>query len=91
MINTQLLYKIWNPNLYQVENCIDFYAISFNNKLLDIYIYNDETFQQEHLFNLNIRKNCFIERTLYYNKIYIHENYIQFIIRQRLLNSLLND
>ena len=45
-------------------------------------------------FNCLKRKNCWVLKPNdLYNKIYIffHENYIQSIIRQKLLNTLLND
>jgi len=87
MIDIHSLYKIWNKNKYniiQFHNYIKIYNLS---SLKEVIIINDK-------INANFCKNCFIKTQDRHNStiwIYIHEDYIKYILRQRLLNSLLND
>jgi hypothetical protein len=94
MINTQQLQKIFNPLKYFITNEIEYYTQVHKNthKKLMIYIINDKNynFLINH-YNNCIRKNCLIIKRRFHNEIYIQEDYIKYILRQRLLNYLLND
>jgi hypothetical protein len=95
MININLLYTIWNKNKYdiiQFHNYIKIYNLS--NTLKEVIIINDISNNIIIKINANFYKNCFIKTQDRHNStiwIYIHEDYIKYILRQRLLNYLLND
>lgn len=95
MININLLYTIWDINKYniiQFHNYIKIYNLS--NKFKEVIIINDESLKHLYFNNANFYKNCFIKTQDRHNStiwIYIHEDYIKYIIRQRSLNYLLND
>ena len=89
MINEKILLKIWKNN-QSILYTNTYIEIELKNK--KIFIINDKDFQM--LLNAfgkeRVRKNCLVFRK-YYTQIYIHEDYIKSIIRQKLLNNLLND
>ena len=97
MINKQILSKIFKTNeIYytEYENNLVYTEIKNNNcviLILDSFNYEDQ------LENLNKyffkRKNCWIMRDTDLTKthIYFHEDFIKNIIRQKIINTLLND
>jgi len=94
MIDIHSLYTIWDINKYniiQFHNYIKIYNLS---SLKEVIIINDISNNLIYKNNANFYKNCFIKTQDRHNStiwIYIHEDYIKYILRQRLLNSLLND
>lgn len=91
MINEKLLKLIWNKYHFTYEtNCV-----FIGNKKLNIFICNDYYYKyilKIRRHDYNKRKNCLISRQLGDKRnLIIHENYIHSIIRQKLLNKLLND
>jgi hypothetical protein len=94
MINIKSLYTIWKHPKYTIWKHPNFYKIISLNKNKEIIIINDESLKLIYKNNAFFYKNCFIKTQDRHNAtiwIYIHEDYIKFIIRQRLLNNLLND
>ena len=93
MINKELLYKIWNENKYKYFSFRNRIIISNLNKT--IYICDDDFFKIKEistLSNIKICKNCLISKPIFYTtKIYIHQNYILSILRNKTINNILND
>ena len=95
MININSLYTIWDINKYniiQFNNYTKIYNLS--NKFKEVIIINDESLKHIYKNNVTFYKNCFIKTQDRHNNtiwIYIHEDYIKYIIRQRSLNNILND
>ena len=93
MINKDILYTIWCPKYYKYTFYSNRIIIQRLNKL--IYICDDLTFNSLKQYSFfKCLKNCLtMEKDPYYPKqynIYFHENYIQSIIRQKTINTLLN-
>jgi hypothetical protein len=83
MINIQQLEKIFNPYIYYITKEVNYIQIHYRNnyKNLIIYIINDKDYILiNQRYNNCIRKNLIKRR--FHNEIYIHEDYIKFIIRQ---------
>lgn len=97
MFNKQILSKIFKTNeIYYVkyENNIAYIEIKNNNCviiILDNFNYEDQ------LENLNMyllqRKNCWIMKDSKLTKthLYFHEDFIKSIIRQKIINTIVND
>ena len=93
MINTEILKKIFKSNNIEYE--LNFILIHKKKYIIHILYSN---FYSENLKTLKQcceqRKNCWIIKKDEYDKNYnilFNEDYIQSIIRQKLLNTLLND
>ena len=91
MINENLIHKIWN-NKYRY---VVFYnRIIIYNSYKIIYICDDNYFntkKTKKFLKIKFYKNCFVSKHVSLTKIYFHEDYIHYILRQKLLNTLLND
>ena len=101
MINKEILSKIFKSNDINFSINLDKYGnAEIKKKLLNIVIFNNSKYT-ENITLLNLlkknclqRKNCWVLKpNEFYDKtlLFFHENYIQSIIRQKLLNTLLND
>ena len=91
MIDRKLIEKIFNPNIYKISICDDYYyAIHINNNLI-IYLYDDDTEFLDPITNTIKRKNCFVYKSLFYNIIYIHKNLLIKHLRNKQLNCILNN
>ena len=90
MIDITLLQKIFNNHL--IYDRYNHYLIISNIHKQSvykkcIYILTDSAYQEEYLYDTNIiRKNCILNKTK--QKIFIHENLIITILRNRLINKL---
>ena len=94
MNNKQLLKKIFKSN--NIKSYADNKFICLNKNKVTIVIYTNTYYLQEEdsIKKTCIkRKNCWIEKSSFNLKKYIifHEDYIKFILRQKTLNTLLND
>ena len=91
MIDILLIEKFYNvKKLYKLEKRDTYYVIHINNNLI-IYLYDDDTEILDLITNTIKRKNCFVYKSLFYNIIYIHKNLLIKYLRNRYLNTLIND
>ena len=90
MINKNLS-QIWNSNIYSINESEHYIKVtSKNNK--NIVIMDD--YALDFIKNKTLkRKNCFVNNRKDKHMVYIYltENYILSILRNRFINSLLND
>ena len=97
MIDKELLKKIFKYNtiLDSIYYTDRIFEINKNriNKINQIIIIFDNNDLIKNKTDLIKRKNCWVVKSKYYLStiIYIHKNYIQSIIRQKLINNSLND
>jgi hypothetical protein len=94
MINIQQLQKIFKPIKYYLTKEVNYIQVHNNtHKKIIICIINDKDYNflinQRH--NICVRKNCLVVKNRFHNEIYIHEDYIKYIIRQKIINYFLND
>ena len=99
MINKQHLIAIFNTNdINYIQNC---FFLKKNN--IDIVIYEKNSYTHKYLYSTidkfyshQKRKNCFILKSILLKnksktRLYIYENHIKSIIRQKVINNILND
>ena len=88
MINLNLLEKLFKSSIIEYNEQYNYIAIEKTNQ--KIIIYNDKMISvlKQHAI---VRKNCAIIKDYTRKHIYIHENYIKYIIRHKYLNTLIND
>ena len=90
MINQDLIHKIFNPNKYIITKFDYHYEISpISNSNKEICICNDKIYKQFTIYKY--RKNCLLFRYRYITKIVISESFFISCLRNRSLNTLLND
>lgn len=96
MINKKLLYTIFNPNKYIYHpSDNDRLILQIINKNIYIFILNDKRFNyiktNNNLNNLLIRKNSIVVKDNNSISIIFNTNYIKYILRQKTINTLLNE
>jgi len=94
MINIQQIEKIFKPIKFYLTKEVNYIQVhNSTHKKIIICIVNDKdyNFLINQRYNICVRKNCLVVKNSFRKQIYIHEDYIKYIIRQHLLNSLLND
>lgn len=92
MINQLLLYQFWDPNIY-TYTYLQYRLLITKNFKKYIFICNDISYStMKKTAYINKCKNCLV---INYNpneiEIYLHIDYIKYIIRQKLINNLLNE
>ena len=93
MIDKQLLKKIFKYNIISNSNleCIELQKNNYVIIILDNFSY--EKHRKFLIKYFSKRKNCWFLRSNFLNKTYIYfkEDFIKSIIRQKTINTLLND
>ena len=90
MINENLLHQFWSPNIYTYLPST--YKILITNHKKYIFICSDKAYNRMKEKYLNKRKNCLtITKNPNEIEIYLHIDFIKYIIRQRLLTNILNN
>ena len=98
MIDRKLIEKIFNPNIYKISICDDYYRLDFYKKKLIIIV--DNISYKELNSESKKRKNCFFAKlkdndlndNKHHNKtIYILDTLLLIKLRHKYLNTLLND
>ena len=95
MIDKQLLKKIFKYNNIHYYNNKMYGYIEINVTNKKIVIFNNQSYFliiSTLEMKCSKRKNCWVEKFYVETPhIYFHEDYIRSIIRQKILNTLLND
>ena len=93
MINKQNLSILFKCNDIEYNKQYKFYRV--NKKRTKIMIHKSETYDKVFTFlgnRLLKRKHCgLLKIDANYCNIYFHEDYITYILRQKIINTLLND
>ena len=93
MINKQTLSILFKSNNIEYNKQYKFYII--NKKRTKIMIHKSETYNKVFTFldnRLSKRKHCGLLKIEHnYCNIYFHEDYIKFILRQKIINNIVND
>ena len=95
MIDATILSKMFKTDVKNVHYVEQYGYFEIKKVKIKIIIYNMKTY--DYVFDLlkkhsDERKNCRVTKlSNEINHIYFNEDYIRFIIRQKILNTLIND
>lgn len=92
MINQVLLNTIFNENKYYInieENYVDLHP--FKKAQLNIIIVSNHEYNSYTDTKYSKRKNCIVSKIKTITYLYINVNYINSIIRHKLITNILNN
>lgn len=90
MINPNLLNIIFNKNIYDIDIYSHYIDIIIPEKNINIIIVTNEDYIGYTEPNYSIRKNCVIKKFNETTFIIFNKSFIKSIIRQKIINNIIN-